>query len=80
MLREAAHDKKIESRKALSKDEDELIAEGKALSQKDRDALQTKLEAFLSKNVSPSNDTTKKDVFRFQAHLLTCAWSICVAD
>lgn len=71
VLRESAHDKKIESRKALSKDEDELIAEGKALSQEDRDLLQTKLESYLSKNASPGEDTSKKDVFRFQAYLLT---------
>jgi len=48
-LREAGQDKKVEQRAALSLDEDELIAAGKALSQEDRDKLQRKLEAFLSK-------------------------------
>ncbi len=70
MLREAAHDKKLETRKALSKDEDDLIAEGKALSQADRDKLQTKLEAYFAQHLRPSKNATKKDVFGFQARLL----------
>ena len=52
-------------------DEEDLVDNEKALSQEQRDKLQSKIEAFLSKPTPTNPGPTKNEAFRWQAHLLT---------